>query len=318
MEFGVCSFLDVASVTRLLQTCRRIASVPVPYRHLVPGWCSNECAKTVAMLHGGYASELITVKDMCYNKCCSLPAGAIFAGTYNTQMPLRVDSDFRQSYCYLGLRDVLDVCALSDGTVVVATAHAARRYTLLMDAESVRFTSFVFSNLFSVPTRRLVYGVALGVSTADYRRVVRVSEAHQCSTLSSMRNPIIAVNDNYLYVACCLNPSRAVFCVAHSENILEPLAILPDLVMQIIGLPNGSLAVRCTDSNVYLFAQSKTPSVFSMGAGHMVAVGEVIYCREMCLCTTTQRMYKHKSGNSFVGVCNNTCFALAPCLSYGG
>lgn len=312
MEFGVCSFLPVNDVTRLMMTCREYQRLPLPYAHLVPCWCSVEDSKRVAMLHGGHARRLINVHDMCYNLCCELRDGAVFVGTYNTQMPLKVSQDLRASFVYLGLQDVIDTCSLSNGDVVVTTSRHTRRYKLNFDAPSIRFTTRTFTKILSVNNSRLVYGVDCTIP--GQRRVVRVTEDHQCTSLVSeaaIRHPIIAVTGTHLYVACCLDEHRAVHTVKHEEVVLEQMAVLPSSVMQIQGMPNGKLAVRCTDRNVYLFTGDRQPLVFDMGIGHMVALGDVIYCSTMCLCTTTCRVYSHTSGNNFIGVCNSSLLALA-------
>lgn len=309
MEFGVCAFLPVDDVTRLLMTCREYSHLPLPYGHLVPGWCNAAQAKQIAMLHGGHAKSLINVHDLCYNLCCELPSGAVFVGTYNTQMPLQVGEDLRASFVYLGLQDVVDVCALSNGDVVVATAHHTRRYKLHMDAVSDLFTTRTFTKLRSVRSHRIVYGVDCTIPGT--RRVVRVTEDHQCTSLLSMRNPIITVTDTHLYVACCLDPNRTLYCMKHEEVVLKPMCVLPCSIVQIRGMPNGSLAVRCSNMKVHLFTGDLKPVVFDMGTGHMVDVGDAIYCATRCLCTTTRRLYTHKSGNNFIGVCSGSLLALA-------
>lgn len=312
MEFGVCSFLPVNDVTCLLMTCRDYMRLPLPYMHLVPIWCSVEDSKLVAMLHGGHANKLINVHDMCYNICCELTDGAVFAGTYNTQMPLKVDKDFRASFVYLGLQDVIDACCLSNGDVVVLTSRHTRRYKLDFNSPSLRFTTRTFTKILSVNSHRMVYGVDCTIP--GQRSIVRITEDHQCTSLvseASIQHPIVAVTDTHLYVACCLDEHRAMYSVKHGEVVLKPMAVLPSSVMQIKGMPNGKLAVRCTDKNVYLFTGDRQPLVFDMGIGHMVGLGDVIYCATRCLCTTTHRLYSHKSGNNFIGVCNSSLVALA-------
>ena len=306
MEFGVCTFLGVTDVTRLLMTCRDCMKLPLPYNHLVPRWCPPQCAKVVAMLHAGYASELINVKEQCYNLCCELPNGTLFAGTYNTSMPLKIDNDWRATYCYLGIRDVFDMCSLSNGDVVVANKGGTRRFNLNFDARSIRFTSYTFSKILSVNCKGLVYGVV-----ADPSAVIRVNESHECLTLVSMRNPIIAVTDFALYVASCLDGNTALYFVEHDKILLKRFAVFPSAVLQVLGMPNGKVAVRCSDLNVYLCEHTKPRLAFEMGTGHMVRIGDVIYCHSTCLCTTTCRLYRHSSGNNFIGDCRQSSFALS-------
>lgn len=306
MEFGVCAFLAVDDVTRLLMTCKQHQQLPLPYMHLVPKWCQPWCAKTVAMLHGGYARELVNVHDMSYNLCCELPDATLFVGTYNTCMPLKIDSQWKMTYAYLGLRDVFDVCSVSNGDVVVANACGTLRYDISFDAKHVKFTEFTFRRILSVHCQRLVYGVSCLQSS-----VVRVHEdSHECQTVTVMRNPIIAVTDAFLYVASCLDPSNTVYFVEHDKISLRSFAVFPSTVLQLMGLPNGKIAVRCSNLKVYLFEHSQKPLVFNMGAGHMVRIGDVIYCKLTCLCTTTNRLYYHRSGNNYIGDCRPSAFSL--------
>ena len=262
------------------------------------------------MLHSGFAREVYNVHDGCYNLCCKTPLGAIFLGTHNTQMPLLVtsDSDVAAHFCYLGMRDVVDVCSLSGGDVVVATRYLARRYSITWDADSSSFSRDTFSKLLSVHSHQLVYAVS---TTSFPKQVMRITESQECTTLIALRNPIIAVTDSHFYVSCGMAYPPRIYFAEHGSDDLRRFATLPTMVLQIMGMPNGKLAVRCSDLNVYLFVSNKAPLVFYMGTGHMVGIGEAVYCSTACLCTTTHRVYSRRAGPQYIGVCNEDMFAVA-------
>ena len=320
MEFGVCKFLSLRDFYMLRATCRRYTELPAVFDHLVPSWCPRQDWLKFALLHAGQGRKLINIPHEEYNLCTVLSCGALFASTRHTISPLFVAPDLRMVNYYLGIFDIITMCALSDDRVAVSTAHSSRVYDN-MTFTSQMFTPYRYSKLLSVPKKRIAYGV----TTNEYpKRIMRIYEADQAATtepLITMRNPVIAVTDNFCVYADCMAPCAMIYAVSHDDTPIlhcQLFAKMPTMVLQIVGMPNNKVVVKCTNRLVYVLGEPTSLPVrvyggFDVGVGEMRAIGDVIYCSDRCLCTTTHRVYRSCSRfrDNILGVCNREIVAVA-------
>ena len=315
MEFGVCDFLSLRDFYALRRTCKHHAEMPRVLDHLVPKWCTRINAHSFAMLQAGQGHTLINIPHDEYNLCMALSSGALFVSTRHTRPPLFVTPDLQMVHYYLGIFDIYTMCALSDDRVVVSTAHSSRVYDNAT-FESKTFTPYRYSKLLSVPSRGIVYGKTSNEYPA---RVVRIDETGtRCEDISVMRNPMIAVTDTLCIYAEGMGEHGLIYCTGHGNHTVHVFARMPAPVMQMIGMPNNKVAVRCMDRHVYLFENSESFPArviceFNMGVGHMRALGDAIYCFDWCLCTTTNRAYpsRYQVTHNILGVCNKDIVAVA-------